>query len=111
MNFLNPQRPMTPQEISRLRSQIESKELGMAMGNYAPNVGGGFHAIADGIALRTMRNRLNSQFPQAPGAQAQPGNSILGALTGGGLNNGGSGGGMLRGLFDFFKGPRVGGLF
>lgn len=71
MFFQNQQHPMSPEQISRLRSQIDAKQLGMSYGNYAPNIGGGFHALADGIALRTMRNRLGSQFPNAPGGGSQ----------------------------------------
>lgn len=71
MFFQNQQQPMTPEQIARLRSQIDARQLGMAYGNYAPNIGGGLHALGDGIALRVMRNRLNSQFPDAPGGGAQ----------------------------------------
>lgn len=71
MFFPGQQQPMTPEQISRLRSQIDAKQLGMSYGNYAPNIGGGLHALGDGIALRVMRNRLNSQFPEAPGGGGQ----------------------------------------
>lgn len=78
MNFQN-QQPMTPDQITKLRSQIAARQMGMSYGNYTPTIGGGLQALGDGIALRVMRNRLNSQFPPAPGGGAQqaPSNPVF----------------------------------
>lgn len=69
MFFQNQNRPMTPEEVARLRDQIEGREMNLAAGNYAPNIGGGLHALGDGIALNVMRRRMNNHFPAPPSAQ------------------------------------------
>jgi len=50
-----PDRGETPQTIARKR-EIADRIM---------------YALGDGIALRVMRNRLNSQFPEAPGGGGQ----------------------------------------
>lgn len=80
-----PNRPMTPEELAKLRRRMDTSRTQLTYGPMATDIGTGLGQIGTAIGYRMMKNRYDSQFPDAPGG-SQP-NPIVQALIGRGMKS------------------------